>query len=99
MILNYISCMIFIKTLSFHVHLENCVLRFYGIRGIQRISVLLTHISSCFQLAVVMWLLTYVGAVFNGITILILGRPNIPLLAPHLNLRVFFRATLLHIWL
>lgn len=26
------------------------------------------------QLAVVMWLLTYVGAVFNGITILILGK-------------------------
>lgn len=30
----------------------------------------------CFshQLAVVMWLFTYVGAVFNGITILILGK-------------------------
>ena len=26
------------------------------------------------QLAVVMWLFTYVGAVFNGITILILGK-------------------------
>jgi hypothetical protein len=26
------------------------------------------------QLAVGMWLLTYVGAVFNGITILILGK-------------------------
>lgn len=25
------------------------------------------------QLAVVMWLMTYVGAVFNGVTILILG--------------------------
>lgn len=25
------------------------------------------------QLAVIMWLFTYVGAVFNGITILILG--------------------------
>uniref|UniRef100_A0A4W6EA36 Reticulon n=1 Tax=Lates calcarifer TaxID=8187 RepID=A0A4W6EA36_LATCA len=28
------------------------------------------------KLAVVMWLLTYVGAVFNGITILILGKQN-----------------------
>uniref|UniRef100_A0A8C1WT06 Reticulon n=1 Tax=Cyprinus carpio TaxID=7962 RepID=A0A8C1WT06_CYPCA len=41
-------------------------------------------------LAVVMWLMTYVGAVFNGITILILGRPNVPLLASPLNLRVIF---------
>ena len=35
--------------------------------------VLLCLLSSP-QLAVVMWLLTYVGAVFNGITILILGK-------------------------
>ncbi len=37
-----------------------------------------------------MWLMTYVGAVFNGITVLILGRPNVPLLASHLNLRGIF---------
>uniref|UniRef100_A0A3Q0S832 Reticulon n=1 Tax=Amphilophus citrinellus TaxID=61819 RepID=A0A3Q0S832_AMPCI len=34
------------------------------------------------KLAVVMWLLTYVGAVFNGITILILGKLNETFLFP-----------------
>lgn len=29
-----------------------------------------------FQLAAVMWVLTYVGAVFNGVTILILGEAD-----------------------
>lgn len=33
-----------------------------------------------FQFAVLMWLLTYVGALFNGLTLLILGEV-IPLLA------------------
>lgn len=36
-----------------------------------------------FQLAVVMWLMTYVGAVFNGITILILGKLWYPWEALH----------------
>lgn len=40
------------------------------------------------QLAVVMWLLTYVGAVFNGITLLILGKH-------HKNKRLFSHKFLL----
>lgn len=32
-----------------------------------------SRIFSVFQFAVLMWLLTYVGALFNGLTLLILG--------------------------
>lgn len=34
-----------------------------------------------FQFAVLMWLLTYVGALFNGLTLLILGELTLLLLA------------------
>lgn len=41
--------------------------------------------SVLFQFAVLMWLLTYVGALFNGLTLLILGEV-IPILAQlHFN--------------
>lgn len=39
-----------------------------------------TYCVCVFQFAVLMWLLTYVGALFNGLTLLILGEviPIIP---------------------
>jgi len=36
-----------------------------------------------FQFAVLMWLLTYVGALFNGLTLLIMGKAAPPTLTKH----------------
>lgn len=40
---------------------------------LQRLKHVVTLCVCVFQFAVLMWLLTYVGALFNGLTLLILG--------------------------
>ncbi|KAM9501399.1 reticulon-3 [Clarias gariepinus] len=57
---------------TFRKHVDGCLT--YINRGLKQLSrlFLVEDLVDSLKLAVVMWLMTYVGAVFNGITILIL---------------------------